>query len=516
MNHSMSIINNQLSNGYMSELIKATKDEKKPTVNNGYGSISKPKGLFEPDDRYFQFGTNARGIRERFYTLSFSILREISRKVAVITSIQNLRTMQIRPFSVISHNEDDLGFMVKLKDKDATPTSKQKKEMKEIEEFVLYSGYTNFNDPEIEDREGMEEINEYLIRELLTIDQVAISLRRNRSGKLIDYWLLDAATIKRTVKGRGFDGNKQIKFVQEIDSRIIDTFTNDDIVFYYANRRADITKRGYGYSYLEMAMDVITSWLFGMSYNKEFFNTSSMPKGIISFEDGKLNQSEIEELQRQWISMFKGIKGMWKTPFLQYAAKWQNISPSNRDMEFNQYIQMLAAWICAIHGTDAQELGMRFNQAQNVLNDNQEAKIAYSKDRGLRHLLTSISTVYNKIICKVPEWNEYYLCFTGLEAKDQKSTMDVDKTQVETYMTLNEKRAEKDLKPVDGGDVVLNPQFIQLQQQQMMQEGMGEEGEGLEDEGDITPEEIFSETGTPAESEDVNKSEEDDFVEIIL
>lgn len=510
-----SVKNIDYSNGYFENLQK-TLEEKKG--NNGGGSINPPRGLFEPNERYYRHNLDPRGVRNRFYDLTFRILRDIAGKVAPITAVHTLRTMQIRPFSFRSYNDEETGFKVKLRNRKATPTSREKKEMEEIEEFFLYSGFLDF--PGYEEREeGMQDINEQLVREILTIDQYALSLRKNRKGKLLDYFILDAATIKRTVKDIGYEGNKSINFVQEVEGHIVEVFTNDDIIFGYTNMRTNIERKGYGYSFIEQCVDMVTSWLFGMSYNKEFFNTSSQPKGILTFEGDQMDTTQIEDLQRQWVSMFRGIKGMWKTPFLQYNAKWQNLAPSNRDMEFNEYIQILSSWIFAIHGTDAQEVGMRLNQANNVLNDNQEAKVAFSKSRALRDILMSLGTIYNKILIKVPEWRKYNFTFTGLESKDQAAETDIDNKQVKTYMKLNEKRAEKDLPPDPYGDVILDPQYIQYRQAMEEREAekkASQEGEGGEENLSGDKENDANFEINEDDLEEISKSLKDDFIEIII
>jgi len=486
--------------------------------NNSLGSINPPKGIFEPDPMYNHHSVDPRGLRQKYYKLTYRILRDIASKVAPVIAVHTLRTMQIRPFSFRSYNSDETGFCVKLKDKKATPDKQEKKEIEEIEEFFLNTGFKDFQGAG-EREDTIQEINEAITRELYTIDQIGISLRRNRKGKLLDFWLLDGATIVRTMKNVGFDGDKKIKFVQEIEGHIVETFTDNDIIFYYSNRLTDIYRKGYGFSYLEQCVDVITSWVFGMSYNKEFFNTSAQPKGILSFEDEDADQLDIEELQRQWISMFQGIKGMWKTPFLTHKAKWQNISPSNRDMEYNEYLQVLSSWIFAIHGTDAQEIGLRLNQAQNVLNENQESKIAFSKSRALRDLLFSLSTIYNKILQRVPEWDKYQLVFTGLEAKDQAAEEDVKTKAVKTRKTVNEIRAEEDDPPLEYGDIILDPQYIQYaqSQQQMKQQseqGINDQTQTQENNNTDSQEPDFE--INEDDLEEIKKSKNDDFIEIIL
>lgn len=486
------------------------------------------KGLIEPDGTIIRWGYDARGVREKYFNLSFDILREIAQRTIPIGAIQNNRCMQLRPFTRISYNDNDVGFRVKLKSKEGVPDKKDKIVMSEIEEFILNSGYVDIEGSE--EREGFAEVIDMLTRETMTIDQIAISLRRNRKGKIMDFWVLDAATVKRVLKGKeALFGDKRIKFVQEIDGRILETFTPDDLLFTYMNRRTHIRRRGYGYSYLEMCIDMITAWLFGMAYNKEIFNTSSQPKGILSFAGQQLGQEEIEELQRQWISMFRGVKGMWKTPILQHDAKWIQIAPNNRDMEFNEYIQMLSSWICAIHGIDAAELGMKLNQTGGVLNENKEAQLYYSKDRGLKDLLYFHSAWINDIIQRVPEWDRYYLEFTGMEAKSQKGLLEVDQMQVKTYLTVNEKRKEKDLPPLPDGDVILDPVYIQNVQAKQMaeQDAMGGEDEGGgfgeqealpapgDGESDSTSPDL--EEGGEDSTEPTLKSKKDDrFIEIII
>jgi len=482
------------------------------------GSINPPQGIYEPDPTFFRWSINARGIRERFFNLSFEVLRDIAQKVGPIASIHNLRSMQIRNAARISYNDDELGFVVKLKDRKRTPDKKEQKIAEEIGQFILYSGYIDF--PEAEERKDhLVGMNEMMVREILTIDQVAITPRRNRKGEMIDYWLLDGTTIKKTVKKTGYLGDKEIKYVQEIDSKITETFTEEEMVFYCSNMRADIRKRDYGYSFIEMCIDIITSWLFGMSYNKEFFNTSSQPKGILTFDGQNLDRKDLEELQREWISMFRGIKGMWKTPFLQYNAKWQSIAPSNRDMEFNQYIQMLASWIFAIHGTDSQELGIRLVQSQNVMNENADKKIAFSHDRGLKYIMSNLCEVYNKVLAKQnkdKEWDKFIIEPAGLEARNQTEEVAIDDKRVKSYLLIDELRAEKDLPPLPDGEgkIILDPTFLQARQMKIQQDQMSQQQSQQEQFGNDKKEEN-EEPQFEINEEELEKSKKE-YITIII
>jgi hypothetical protein len=59
---------------------------------------------------------------------------------------------------------------------------------------------------------------------------------------------------------------------------------------------------------------------------------------------------------------------------------------------------------------------------------------------------------------------DYEIEFVGYEREDPKEVLDLDKGEVETYKTLNEKREEKGLKPLEfeWADIPQNPQSVQL------------------------------------------------------
>lgn len=461
-------------------LIKAGKPA--GTITGKPGNL---KGNYTDDSLFGLFGKE--GVRNRFLSnMSFEMLRIIADKVIVIGSIINTRCSQGRPFGLPSETPDDVGFGVILKDKKKTPDKQELKEMEEIKEFFVNTGYVDLpkgDKTELKRTDTLQDVNEKIDRDLLTYDQVAIVPRYNLRGKLAEFRVIDGTTIKRVDPNTGFEGDYGISFVQEIDGRIVETFTDEEIIFDFMNKRSSIHFGLYGMSPIEQAIDFITSYLFATAYNKEFFNTSAQPKGFITFEGNEFDRESLEELRKEWIAMFSGVKGLWRTPFLQQNAKWQSVAPSNRDMEFNQYLQVLAGWICAIYRIDPVEMGQRLAQAQNVLNENNEAKIAYSKDRGLFDLLSFKEKLYWRLL-NLTDWGQKYkLKFTGISPIDKKGESDLDEAHTKTYLTVNELRAEKDLPPDEYGDIILNPTYIQYRQAKEQQAAMAEQQGGGYNEG---------------------------------
>lgn len=445
------------------------KNELEKANRKPIGNIQELKGEY---DYQYYFGIyDHRGIRNRVMNLNFDILRQISERVAPIASVVNTRCSQIRPFGCPAHTEEDIGFRIILKDKKRHPDKQEEKEIEEIMEWFINTGFIDLpikNQEELEREDKLDDVNERLTRELLVIDQTALVPRFTLKGELCEFRVIDGATIKRVNPQVGYEGDKKIRFVQELDGKVVETFTHDELIFDYMNKRADIRFGLYGYSNEEMCIDTITGFLYAMSYNNAFFDNSTQPKGFISFSNRDIDQEQLEELRRQWIAMFTGVKGLWKTPFLMDGAKWNAVSPSNQDMQFNEYLQVLAGWICAIYKIDPAEMGFRFNQAQQVLSENQDAKINYSKSRGLYDILSFLEKIYNKILLKTKWAEKYRFSFSGLKPRDKMGESNLDEIQGRAFKTMNEIRAEHDLKPDPYGDIIMNPTYIQWRGQQEM------------------------------------------------
>jgi hypothetical protein len=109
---------------------------------------------------------------------------------------------------------------------------------------------------------------------------------------------------------------------------------------------------------------------------------------------------------------------------------------------------------------------------------------------GLGDILTFLQKHFNQILAyKNPA---YEFEFIGYEKDDPRLTIDIDSKEVDTWKTLNEKRAEKGLDAIDlakvknPADLPMNVQAVQLFQSQQGMSGMGGgdpfDGEGFDGE----------------------------------
>jgi hypothetical protein len=135
-----------------------------------------------------------------------------------------------------------------------------------------------------------------------------------------------------------------------------------------------------------------------------------------------------------------------------------------------------------------------------------------SKSLLLGDLLTFLESYINKIVKKINP--DYLFEFVGYEKDNPNTVADLDEKEVRTWKSINEKRAEKGLDPIDlskvenGADLPMNVQLVQMFQAAQVQAGMGE---GMEEgEGDN-----WENYGDNAEGEQSEESAEDEIEEEI-
>lgn len=511
-------------------LAKAGKPESIPGLA---GDINPTRG-FQNANHVFM--TSARGIRERMPPTPFNALREMEKKVPVISAAVNTRCRQAKQFSKPSKDPKagSPGYTIELVDIDSSPTSSEIAEMKFISEFFYCTGRTDFDGWD-EREDNFPDFIQKIVRDYYTIDQIPVELQRDKSGKPVAFWALDGAHIKRVIEG-GYGGHRadfdprsylvanddfekklsqarldlipsdiqKIRFVQEIDGRLLAAFTRKDMIFDSHQKRTDIRYAGFGYPPIEQAITVVTAFLFGLAYNAESFNSGTIPKVALAFEQGNYTQDQLVQFQDQWLANFQGMYGAFRIPLLNGKVNAIDLMKSPRDMEYMKYLEFTGALILSIMGFDSAEIGLRFQQAQNVLSENVDSRMQFSKDRGLIDIMSQCETLCNKIM-QAFGWFKYRFRFVGLTSDDRSQKLDFEAKEVQNKITVNELRAKSDMKPIKGGDIILNPTFLQNinsinQQEQQAQSGQddsqdfppseGESSDYADELSDLTDEQL--------------------------
>jgi HK97 family phage portal protein len=471
---------------------KRVKGDKRPTDLASIESTAKKLQslLVQPEWQGFMRGGYAKGIREKLLKIDYNTIRNLVDKVPLLNAIINVRVEQVKAFAkYVKPKEPGTGYEFYPADPRITPTKKDQDIFFQLANFLDQTGVEY-------DSQREDDFSDYLemvTRETLTIDQIATELQRNRKGEVIAFWLLDGATIKRinpeeyNNENAEFHVTKDTRFCQIVDQKITNIFTDEDILFDYKNKRADIRFRGFGYSPVEQAVDIITTLLFGYTYARDQLMRDRVPKGFIQVM-GDVGAEQLDAIREYWYSAMSGAGGQWNIPIVPsgkdgVGIDWKNIQASNRDMEYHKLMMFISSIIAAVFNIDLAELGIKADDSTALIGESSESRVRNSKDRGLTGLLSFVEQHINKILRKVLQ--DYKFRFTGLERQDETELAALRKQEVETRMTINELREEDGLEPLEDSyaDVVLNPQSVQIylaDKAAEQQQAMGDQGQGTD------------------------------------
>lgn len=421
--------------------------------------------------------------REKENKLSFELLKKVSKEVAPISNVISTRIDQVSAFTSRSrYATDGVGFKVVLKDSNEDPTEEQEKTIDLIEKFIENCGLGKNSK-----RDDFGTFIKKIIRDSLTYDQVNFELEYDITDQYIQaFEAVDAATIKPALEDVDlkdsayedidFREGEELSYVQVINGKIVAGFTADEMAFAVRNPSTDVETQPYGLSEIETIVRQVTSYLEAEDYNMRFFQQGGMTKGILNIKGEKGgpapgDRQTLESFKRQWRTQVTGQKGAWKIPVFTLPGELEfiNIAQSGGEMVFEKWVNYLINIICGAYKIDPAEINFPNNggvggKGSSLFSGDGE-KIDNSKQKGLFPLLKFIENTINKnIIEKFNTEDEYKFVFDGIDNESESEQVDLAKKKTESYMTINEVRAEKGLPEIEGGDIIASPYYIQAKQ----------------------------------------------------
>ena len=417
-------------------------------------------------------------------------MRRVSKKAWIINlCIVNVQK-KMKPFFKPSTNRNLRGFVVKKIGEDVVKAAgQQSKERTEIEQFLLNTGFEKSDD-----RDNLLRFCTKIVRDALEIDQIATEIGYTRAGKPYAFWAVDGATIEKVLPNQPNPYN--IKYIQIIDSIPQAYYPEGTLIFDYQNPRTDVNRSFYGFSVVEQAIDLITSTINAFTYNSGFFTENKLPRGMLLL-DGNASQETVEQMEDYIADIMSGSpSNQWRVPIIpagkgdggeSNSIKWVSLAGTNKEMEFQGWIDLLISAIVSLFGCSMEELGLHSAKSQPVFERNTAPEIETSKSLVLGDMLSFVQQYLNRIIERV--FPGYEIEFVGYERDDPKQILDLTKQELESYKTLNEVRKEKGLKPLEAkwaDECPANPQFVQMYQSAQMDGGGMEdpEAEGAEPDGE--------------------------------
>jgi hypothetical protein len=184
--------------------------------------------------------------------------------------------------------------------------------------------------------------------------------------------------------------------------------------------------------------------------------------------------------------------------------KFTPFKNSNRDMEFNEFLEFLFNIACAVYQIDPNEVGFMSWTSSNSMSasDNTQAKIDQSQDKGFVPLMQFLANTINSEVVDAID-PDYAFEWIGVDDEDEKAKLDRDKANVDmgkvTIAELRKRDDQEEILDEDGKPAAwtlapANSTLIQVymaklnnklqqenQQQQQAQQSMQQAQQGAQD-----------------------------------
>jgi hypothetical protein len=448
------------------------------------------------------------GTRAPANLLTYPMLRELGR-IDTIRAVINTRTAQVAQWCHPSHKDPDgnykyrPGFTVEIKDKRKSPTRAQLDMIEQIKTFLYLAGGPGFRPQGApQTLEGMARM---VLRDSLTLDAGAIEKVRTRGGQLAYLLPLDAATIRYSLPtaadlAHGWrdprDGYVQ---VDPYTTQVRATFDARDLIYLVRNPSTELWRGGYGEPELEILIAAITTLLNSETYNASNFTNGLQAAGVLAVVSN-MGPEQFEVWQRKLYMMLNGPSAINRLAAVQLNPQTKDdikhipLGNTNKEMQYQEWIQYLIKKVCMLYQMDPAEIGLvhgNEGQDSSLNSADPDSRIKASHERGLFPLVRLLfGTLQAHVVEELDP--DFEVVPQGLEPDTREKTGSRLKSAGESYLTINEVRAAQGLEPLEDengepspfGAWINNPTFFNAAQQAAAQAAAAEQGPPQDDEQD--------------------------------
>lgn len=382
----------------------------------------------------------------------------------ILNAIIGTRSNQVSMYCKPARNsENGVGYEITLKDQERKPGKQEKNTIKQIEDFLEYTG-------KVEDsvRDNFTLFCKKIVRDTYMYDQVNFEKIFDRNGNFVKFETVDPSTIFLATDDKGNVIEHGERYVQVFDNRVVARFNDREMAFAVRNPRTDIHVGDYGYSELEIALKQFIAHENTETFNDRFFSHGGTTRGLLLLKAGQQQSTQaLDIFRREWKNSLSGINGSWQIPVVTAEdAKFINMTPTANDMQFEKWLNYLINVISALYGIDPAEInfpnngGATGSKGGSLNEGNQKDKMQASQNKGLQPLLQFIEDTVNRFI--IAEFGDkYQFRFRGGDVSAQLEKIEVLRQEGKVFRTVNEIRAEYGLPPIQGGDIIMDGVHIQ-------------------------------------------------------
>lgn len=183
-------------------------------------------------------------------------------------------------------------------------------------------------------------------------------------------------------------------------------------------------------------------------WNYSFFKNSARPDGFLTTE-GTMGAEDFKRLKEQWEQSHRGSDRAHKTALLTGGLKWEDISRSQKDMDFLEQRRFSRDEILALFRVPKSVIGI----VEDVNRANAEASNYIFASRTVDPLMKKIVATINEFL--VPEFGDnLYLEYESPVPEDRAQTINEYVMGIDKWLTRNEIREEEGLEPSKEGDQI--------------------------------------------------------------
>jgi len=396
-------------------------------------------------------------VRKSSQPLSFTDLRGMATN-PIVGSIIQTRLAQTASFMNPQESKFEHGFVIEAKDRD---DQKDRKGKTELTAWLMGAGIPGYGEL------SLEQLARKMIRDSLVLDQATAEIVPRRNGAPAYLVAIDAATIRLLLAKLNHatpPGSDELLYVQLINEKIVTSYTSEQMIFGVRNPRTDLKAAGYGFSELEMLIRTVTTILNTERFNSGQLQQGGTHKGIFVLR-GQADATQFAAFKRDFREAMRNAGQYWRPPVLQVSkdseVDWVKLDSSNRDMEYSSLFDFLVKQACGVYQIDPSEINWTIGATgvRTTFESTQDKRLAFSQRKGLQPLLSFFADLLNQcVISRIDP--RFAIKFVGLLANRQQDG-EIREREVKNFKTINELREELGLDPIDGGDIVLNEQYLQ-------------------------------------------------------
>lgn len=404
---------------------------------------------------------------EKPSSFGFDMMRHMVDRTPILSAVIMTRIRQVKRFCRVPEGGKGPGFQIRLKNQASNKLQAQEQQSIELlQNFFTNCGWeTNPRQRARMKRDNFSGFMSKLVRDSLIMDSAPIEteFKRDRSLGLDGLYAVDGSTIRLCAE-EGYHGDDEVFALQVVQGNLRAAYTYDDLIYVPRNPRTEVLYGGYGNSEVELLVNVVTGFLNAMTYNQKYFDSNSIPKGLLHLS-GDYSADDLNSFKRYWNSMVKGINNAWTLPVMvsknqESKASFENFGVEVNEIMFAKWMTFLTSIICAIYGIAPDEINFESFTAgtSSLSGSDTEEKLINSKDKGLRPLLSHFEDLFSDYV--VSEFSDKYVFrFSGLDEKDEAQVWEEEKA----LLTVNEARKARNWDEIkdEWGEAPLNQTLMQ-------------------------------------------------------